>query len=113
MSTQGDRAAFADRAEGLFARLESAVDLLADEFDIDVQRAGNVITLTFENDHRILVNTQEAAGEIWVAARSGGFHYRWSDATSRWSDTRSEEDLGVALARLIGAETGATLSLAI
>ena len=102
---------FAHRAEAVMARLEAAVDGLADDFDIDVLRAGNVLTLTFENGHRIVVNTQEAAHEIWVAARSGGFHYRWNEATSRWTDTRSDDDLRVALARLIGAETGSTPTL--
>jgi CyaY protein len=100
--------AFMERAEALLSRLEAAVDRLADDFDIDVLRTGNVVTLTFENGHRMVVNTQEAAGEIWVAARSGGFHYRWDDAAARWNDTRSDDDLRIALARLIGAETGST-----
>ena len=113
MSERDESAGFSHRAEGLMARLEASVDRLADDLDIDVERTGNVITLTFENDHRIIVNTQEAAGEIWVAARSGGFHYRWSEATSRWTDTRSDEELGGALARLIGAETGTSPTLAL
>jgi CyaY protein len=113
MSERTEPTGFPDRAEGLLSRLESAVDRIADDLDIDIQRTGNVITLTFENDHRIIVNTQEAAGEIWVAARSGGFHYRWNDASSRWRDTRSDEDIGVALARLIGSETGTPTPLAI
>ena len=106
MSDHGDSGGFSERAEGLLARLETAVDRLADDFDIDVLRAGNVITLTFENDHRIIVNSQEAAREIWVAARSGGFHFRWDDETSRWVDTRSNMALGPALSGLIGKETG-------
>ena len=104
---------YAARAESLLARLETAVDGLADAFDIDVLRSGNVITLTFENDHRIVVNTQEAAAEIWVAARSGGFHYRWDDPAQRWTDTRTGEDLRIAVARLIGEETGTTPTLAL
>jgi CyaY protein len=108
MSDPTSGVSFADRAEAVLARLEAAVDGLADDFDIDVLRAGNVLTLTFENGHRIVVNTQEAAHEIWVAARSGGFHYRWNEASGRWLDTRSDDDLRVALGRLIGAETGST-----
>ena len=105
--------AFAARAEHLLAQLETAVDQVADDLDIDVLRAGNVITLTFENGHRIVVNSQEAAQEIWLAARSGGFHYRWVDASGSWSDTRSGEDLRVVLARLIGAEAGVAPTLAL
>ncbi len=111
MSDPSASPSFADRAEALMARLETAVDRLADDFDIDVLRAGNVLTLTFDNGHRIVVNTQEAASEIWVAARSGGFHYRWQEADRRWTDTRTDDDLRPALARLIGAETGVAPTL--
>ena len=106
-----DHLSFADRAERLLARIEAAVDRVAEDFDIDVLRAGNVVTLTFDNGHRIIVNTQEAAGEIWVAARSGGFHYRWSATNRRWNDTRSGDDLRVALARLLEAEIGTAPAL--
>jgi CyaY protein len=109
----GEAGAFRERAEATLARLERAIDDLADDFDIDVLRAGNVVTLTFETGHKIIVNTQEAAGEIWVAARSGGFHYRWDEAASQWRDTRSSEDLRVALGRLVGDETGTTPTLAL
>ncbi len=97
---------FLARAEDVLARLEAAIDRLADDVDIDVLRAGNVITLTFENGQRLVVNIQEAAQEIWVAARSGGFHFRFDEAADAWVDTRTGEHLRVALARLIGAESG-------
>lgn len=94
------------RVEALLARIETAVDRLADDLDIDVLRTGNVLTLAFENGHRIVVNSQEAASEVWLAARSGGFHYRWREESGAWRDTRSDEDLRTALSRLIGIETG-------
>lgn len=97
--------------EALLAQLETAVDRIADDLDIDVLRAGNVITLAFENGHRIIVNSQEAVREIWVAARSGGFHYRRDDATGQWLDTRSGEDLRMVLSRLIEIETGVASTL--
>ena len=104
---------FIARAEQFLARLETAVDGVADDLDIDVLRAGNVITLSFDNAHRIIVNSQDAAEEIWVAARSGGFHYRWDADAGGWIDTRSGEDLRVSLARLIGIETGIAPTLTI
>ncbi len=111
MSDSADPRSFLARAEDVLKRLEAAVDGLADDFDVDAVRAGNVITLTFESGQRIVVNIQEAAQEIWVAARSGGFHFRWNDPGSTWTDTRSGEDLRLTLARLIGAETGVVPTL--
>ena len=111
MGDEDHRATFADRIETLLSNIETSVDRLSDEFDIDVLRAGNVLTLTFENRHRIVINSQEAAQEIWVAAPSGGFHFRSNDATRRWIDTRSGDDLRVALGRLIEIETGVAPTL--
>ena len=111
MGDQGHHAAFADRIEALLSSLEVAIDRLSDQIDIDVLRTGNVLTLTFENQHRIIVNSQEAAQEVWVAARSGGFHFRFDEATNHWTDTRSGEYLRVALGRLIEIETGVAPAL--
>lgn len=106
MSTQAPSLTFAQRAESFLAQLEVALDKVADDLDIDVLRAGNVLTLTFDNGHRIVINSQAAAQEMWVAARSGGFHYRWNEAELAWRDTRSTDVLESALSRLIGLETG-------
>jgi len=106
MSTQGQPLSFVERAELCLARIEGSLDKVADDLDIDILRAGNVLTLTFENGHRIVINSQEAAEELWVAARSGGFHYRWGDEAGAWRDTRSGDELKSTLSRLIGLETG-------
>ena len=111
MSTHARDSTFIGRAERLLSSLETAVDRVADDLDIDVLRSGNVITLAFENGHRIVANSQEAAQEIWLAARSGGFHYRWNDDRQAWCDTRSGEDLRIVLSRLIEIEVGVSPAL--
>lgn len=84
----------ADAALALIeARLEAA--------DVDFERAaGGILEVELEDGGTIIVNKQAAAQEIWVAARSGGFHYRWDSAA--WVDTRSGEELQSAMARLAG-----------
>lgn len=111
MGDQDHSAGFLDRVEALLSSIEAAIDRCSDAIDIDALRVGNIVTLTFGNAHRIIINSQEAAQEVWVAARSGGFHFRWDDATNRWDDTRSREDLRVTLTRLIEDETGVVLVL--
>ncbi len=113
MGNQDHSAGFADRVEALLSNVEAAIDRLSDEIDIDALRAGNILTLTFANAHRIVINSQEAAQEIWVAARSGGFHFRWNDTTNRWDDTRSRVDLCATLTRLFEDEAGVSLTLAL
>lgn len=98
-------------AEATLDALEAALERAADGgLDVEVERSGNVITLTFEDDSKIVVNSHSAAQEIWVAARSGGFHYRRRDG--RWIDGRSGDELYAALSRLVSQQSGSPVVIA-
>ena len=101
---------FSDRVDAALARIETGIEAIADDAEIDPIRAGNVLTLGFENGHRIVVNSQAAASELWVAARSGGFHFRWDERRATWVDTRAGTELFTALAQLVEIETGSPVS---
>jgi CyaY protein len=96
-------------ADAAFQRLEAALDRCDETIDYE-RTAGGVLELEFEDDSRIVVNKQAAAQEIWVAARSGGFHYRFADGA--WRDTRSGEELFTALGRLASTQAGTAIDLA-
>ena len=72
---------FMDRAETLLSAVERNCDRINDETDadLDAQRVGGMVTLTFTNRSQIVVNLQKPLHEIWLAAKSGGYHYRWLD----------------------------------
>lgn len=102
--------AFQHAAETTLDAIEAALERAADDgLDLEVERQGNVITLTFEDDSRIVVNSHSAAQEIWVAARAGGFHYRRRDG--RWIDGRSGDELWAALSRLVSQQGGSAVVL--
>jgi CyaY protein len=102
--------AFQQAAETTLDAIEAALERAADDgLDVEVERQGNVITLTFEDDSRIVVNSHSAAQEIWVAARAGGFHYRRRDG--RWIDGRSGDELWAALSRLVSQQGGSAVVL--
>jgi len=67
-------------------------------------KEGGVLELEFSNGSKIIVNRHGAAREIWVAARAGGFHFRWDG--SAWRDTRDGAELFAALSRLVSAQSG-------
>jgi CyaY protein len=104
--------AFLKAADSTLDAIEAAVERTVDEgvMDVDVERQGNVLTLVFGDGSRIIVNSHTAAREIWVAARSGGFHYRQVDGS--WIDGRSGDELWAALSRLVGEQGGAPVVLA-
>ena len=81
---------FMDRAEALLARVETGCDRINDESDADIdnQRVGGMVTLSFRNGTQIIVNLQKPLQEVWMAARAGGFHYRFDGA--QWSDTKGQ-----------------------
>lgn len=95
-------------ADAAMARLEAALDAVDGDFDHELA-AGGVLEIECDDGSKIIVNKQSAAQEIWVAAKSGGFHYRWDGQA--WRDTRVGEELFAALERLLSAQTGATVRL--
>jgi CyaY protein len=88
----------------LLARIESAADrwLQDDVIDIDTHRTGGLLELAFPDGSKIIVNTQPPLQEVWLAAKAGGFHYRW--AGGRWLDTRDGSEFIAALSRHASAQ---------
>jgi CyaY protein len=102
---------FQEAAEATLDAVESALERAVDEtgLDLEIERQDNVITLVFGDDSKIIVNSHSAAQEIWVAARSGGFHYRRDG--ERWVDGRSGDELFAALSRLVTRQGGSPVVL--
>jgi CyaY protein len=103
---------FLGLADDELGRLEAALDALIDagEIDIDVEmKPGGIIEISLEDGSKVIVNRHTAAREIWVAARSGGFHFRPEDG--RWVGTRDGEDLRSVLSRCLSEQAGATVRL--
>ncbi len=99
---------FAALAGAALERIEQGLE--ASGADIDFQLgAGGVLEIDFDDGSQIIVNKHAVAREIWVAARSGGFHFRHDGAA--WRDTRDGEELLAKLSRLVSAQAGQTVAL--
>lgn len=99
-------------AEHTLARIEGALEQVSNAGDIDLEcsRSGNVLEIEFiDNGTKIIVNSQAAMQEIWLAARSGGFHYRYQN--DRWVDTRDGTGLFCALSRVVSEQGGVQVTL--
>ena len=96
-------------AEAALERIEAGLDACG--VDLDFVMAGTgVLEIEFADGSKIVVNRHSAAQEMWVAARSGGFHFRWDGQA--WRDTRDNGELLAALSRLISAQAGEPVNLA-
>ena len=103
---------FAALAESTLNAIEQALEAAANDSDLDVEcsRNGNVLEIEFiDNGSKIIVNSQAPMREMWVAAKSGGFHYK-RDA-SLWLNTRDGTELFAALSRMVSEQAGMKVSL--
>lgn len=102
-------------ADAQLARIEAALERLLEDESVDLDyeiKPGGIIEITAGDDSRIIVNRHAAAREIWVAAKSGGFHFRPPvEAGGPWLGTRDGADLVTVLTRCLSAQTGAPVRL--
>ena len=104
-----DESAFHARVDTVFAAIEAALDGV--EIDVDSEISGGILTLEFDNHSKVIINRQTFNREIWVAAKSGGFHFRFDGAA--WRDTRSHEQLESLLSRVISEQARIVMSITI
>jgi len=99
---------FLTRSGALLGRVEEAVE--AAGVDVDIERKGDgILELEFDNGSKIVVNGQTPMRQIWVAAKSGGFHFEFK--ADAWLDTRSGEALFDTLSRVITEQSGERVRL--
>jgi CyaY protein len=100
---------YMDRAEALLREVESSCDRINDatDADIDSQRVGGMVTLTFRNGSQIIVNLQKPLQEVWLAAKAGGYHYRFDGA--RWMDTKGQGEFFANLSQQATQQAGQPL----
>ena len=95
-------------ADAALSRIETGLDACDADLDFAMVSAG-VLEIEFADRSKIIVNRHNAAKELWVAARSGGFHFRWDG--QNWRDTRDGGELMAALSALVTAQGGSAVSL--
>jgi len=90
-------------ADAALKQIEAWLETRDADLDFEMVAAG-VLEIEFADGGKIVVNRHGAAKEMWVAAKSGGFHFRWGG--DAWRDTRDNSELMAALSKLVGAQAG-------
>jgi CyaY protein len=104
--------AFIAAADAALATIGDALDaaLASSDRDVDWNVNDGILEIECEDGGKLIVNRHAPNREIWVAARSGGFHFRREGGL--WRDTRSGDELGLVLERLIAEQAGLAVRLA-
>ena len=103
---------FLAQAEATLTAIEAALDRLNDDdlLDVECSRSGNVLEIEFiDNGSKIIVNSQAVMRELWVASRSGGYHYKQTDG--KWLNTRDGSELFAALSEMVSTQGGSPVVL--
>lgn len=97
------------KSHALLARVEQQIDAWLDEdvVDIDTHRTGGLLELSLPGGSKIVINTQPPLQEIWLAARAGGYHFRWDGA--QWVD-REGQEFFARLSRCASEQAGQALT---
>ncbi len=97
---------FNELADTVFTRIEEAIDGSGE--DIECSLMGGVLELEFDDGSKIIINRHTPNREIWLAAKSGGFHYAWQDG--RWTSRRDGSELFGKLGELVKLGCGAAVA---
>lgn len=101
---------FNDIADQTIENIQEAIDNSG--ADIDYDEVGGVLTLEFENGSKIIFSKQGAMSQLWMAAKSGGYHFDFDENREQWiCDSGDKEDLYAMLSRLATEQAGEAVTL--
>lgn len=104
---------FLELADSTLNLIEAALERASVDEDLDIEcsRSGNVLEVEIiENGSKIIINSQAPMQEIWIAAKSGGFHFKCAEG--KWRDTRAGTELFVSLSEIVSKQSGTVVMLA-
>ena len=94
---------FNDLADELMLAIEEAID--DSGADIDYETSAGVMTLTIEADgSKVIISRQPVMTQIWVAAKSGGYHFNSDDG--QWCCSTTAESLQELMSRVCSEQSG-------
>ena len=99
---------FNQLADAMLQRIEQGLEASGADLDFELS-AGGILEIELGDGSKIIVNRHGVAKEIWVAAKAGGFHFRWDG--SAWRDTRDQAELLAKLSGLVSAQAGEEVRL--
>ena len=100
---------FNQRVDDIIEQIEEAVD--ESGANIDFETAGGILTLIFENNSKIIINRQTPVQQIWVAAKSGGFHFNYDEKQDQWVKDDDQVELFAALSRYCSEQANEPIEL--
>jgi len=93
--------------DGMLLTIERALEACG--LDLEFETTNGILEIEFQSGTKAIINRQTPNREIWVAARSGGFHFRRQG--DLWIDTRSGKSLLELIEDVVSQQAGARANL--
>jgi CyaY protein len=100
---------FNQRVEDIIESIEDKLDEV--DADLDYETAGGILTISFENNTKVILNRQTPLKQIWVATKSGGFHFNYNTEVDAWIKDDDGTELFAALTQYCTDQAGETVDL--
>lgn len=100
---------FNQKVDDILIQIEDAIEDTG--ADVDYESAGGILTLTFADNSQIIINRQTPVRQIWVAARSGGYHFDYNPDADCWQLENQSSELFDALSQFCSQQAGETIQL--
>lgn len=105
-----DRKTFYAESSKALQHIDEVIGDLEHE-QLDVNLAGDVLTLAFDDGGKFVINAHSAAGQIWMAAGTSAWHFDFVPEDARWIAHKTGDELMVTVARVVGAKLGQSIEL--
>jgi len=101
---------YINSANAMLENVAAAIE--AAELDCDCGfKSEGMLEIEFENGSKVIVNRNTPAREIWLAAASGGFHFRC--VGGQWVDTRDGVELSKRLSQILRTLSGRDVAISL
>jgi len=101
---------FNEIVDDTLIQIEDALDAVDD--DLDYETAAGILTITVESSNtKIIINRQAPLLQLWVAAKSGGYHFEYDDASQTWLNDDDKQELFEALSQYCTEQNGEQIIL--
>jgi len=101
---------FNDIVDSTLVQIEDALD--NSDADLDYDTVGGILTITIEsNDTKVIINRQAPVSQLWVAAKSGGYHFDYDEASQHWLNDADKQELFEALSKYCTEQNGDAITL--
>ncbi|MDY0251074.1 MAG: iron donor protein CyaY [Pseudomonas sp.] len=100
---------FHDLVDATQRNLEDIID--DSDVDIDIENSAGILTLTFINQQQLILSRQEPLKQLWLADRSGGFHFDFDNQDQQWRCDSNQQTLSEMLSEILLTHTQQTFDL--